>query len=470
MVRPRPSLLALALLVALLVPAPAPAADAAAARPNVVVIYVDDLRFDGAACLGSAFLATPAIDALAREGVVFERSYVTTSLCCPGRASVLTGKYASTTGVFDNQPREDFQARHATMADLLGRAGYDTAFVGKWHLPNPGAAPRPGFAHWVSFDGQGQYFDQPLNVDGEAVIGEGHSADVLARYAVEFIERERGERPFWLFLSLKNCHLPFLPPARHRGLLDDAPLALPESFADGAARLPREYAGDLVSRRNLGAHTHPELYLDQLRRYWELVLGVDEVVGAVRAALERQGLTRDTLVIFTSDNGYLVGEHGLTQKGVAFEPSIRVPLVVSWPGHLEGGGRSRRLALNVDLAPTVLAAAGVEVPADLEGTSLLAPPPADEGREEFLYLPPWFLADDTPSHLVLAGGRWKYLRFRAGAIEEVLYDLERDPDERHDLAADPAAAAELEGARTRLRAQMRRLHLPEAWWEPGPAH
>ncbi len=436
-------------------------------RPNVVLIYVDDLRFDGARSLGSDFLETPAIDALVRDGIVFERSYVTTSLCCPGRVSVLTGKYASRTGVSDNQPRHDFQESHETMADLLGAAGYETAFIGKWHLPNPGAAPRPGFDHWVSFEGQGQYFDQPLNVDGQTVASRGFNADVLTEYAVRFIEAERGEQPFLLFLSLKNCHLPFLPPARHRDRLAGVEFELPASFHDAPESLPTQYARDRLSRRNLGAHTHPELYLEQVRRYWELVYSVDDVLGAVRASLEHQGLTDDTLVLLTSDNGYLVGEHGLTQKGVGYEPSIRVPLLLTWPGHLEAGAKRRDLALNVDLMPTILEAAGLQLPADVQGRSLLTTR-QDEG-EEFLYLPPWFLSDSSPSHLVLAGGRWKYLRFRSGAIEEVLFDLENDPEERTNIAGDPGAARVLSEAREQLRARMRSLGLPQTWWEAGPA-
>lgn len=435
-------------------------------RPNVVLVYVDDLRADSFAAAGAEFLATPSLDRLAREGVMFERAYATTSLCCPGRVSVLTGKYAHVTGVYDNQPAADFQARHRTFADLLQEAGYATAFVGKWHLPNPGAAPRPGFDRWVSFEDQGEYFQQALNVDGERVRSRGHSADVLTRYGVDFVLEER-EAPFLLFLSLKNCHSPHLPPARHRGMLRDATIALPESFGDDPDTLPGRYREARLARRNRGAHPHPELYLEQVRRYWELVLGVDECVGALVAALEQIGELDETLFIFTSDNGYLLGEHGLIQKGFGYEPSIRVPLVMRWPGRLPACARSEAIALNVDLCPTILAACGIAIPKDAQGASLLdaSAGPPEGWRPEFLFLAPWFRDDGTPFELGLSGGRWKYIRFREGAIEEALFDLESDPDERKNLVADPDSAHQLAGARARLRARMRELAVPDAWFE-----
>jgi arylsulfatase A-like enzyme len=187
-------------------------------------------------------------------------------------------------------------------------------------------------------------------------------------------------------------------------------------------------------------------------------------------ALHRRGLRENTLFIFTSDNGYMLGEHGLMQKGFAYEPSIRLPLVMRWPGHIRAGSRSDALALNVDLCPTILQACGVALPDDVQGRSLL---PAAEGApegwpREFLHLAPWFRDDGTPLELALAGDRWKYVRFRVNGIEEALYDLERDPGERTNLAADPAFAGELEGARSRLQEQMRALGVPAAWFTaPG---
>jgi N-acetylglucosamine-6-sulfatase len=395
---------------------------------------------------------------------------VATSLCCPGRVSVLTGKHAHLTGVYDNQPTQDFQERHRTFADHLQQAGWRTAFIGKWHLPNPGAAPRPGFDRWVSFEDQGEYYDQKLNVDGQEVLSRGHNTDVLTGYAVAFVEEPR-EEPFLLFLSLKNCHSPHHPPARHRGRLAEAPIRLPESFHDDPDLLPGRYREARLARRNRGAHPHPELYLEEVRRYWELVLGVDECVGQLLAALERSGQLDRTLFVFTSDNGYLLGEHGLIQKGLGYELALRVPLLMRWPERLPAGTRSQALALNLDLFPTILTACGLPLPEDLQGQDLLpaalGPPPG--WRTEYLFLAPWFREDGTPQELGLSGGRWKYIRFRGRGIEEALFDLESDPDERHNRAGDPELAHQLAGARARLRARMRELAVPLEWFEAPAA-
>lgn len=435
-------------------------------RPNLVLVYVDDLRADGLSATGNPYLETPHLDRIAQEGVLFTRSYVTTSLCCPGRASVLTGKYAHKTGVTDNQPKRDFLASHRTVADSLADAGYETAFIGKWHMPNPNAAPRRGFDHWVSFEGQGQYFDQPLNVDGVQRSSKGFQTDVLAGYARRFIERERGERPFLLVLSLKNCHSPHLPPARHRGQLDGTPMALPESFDDDPRSLPASYREARLSRRNRGAHPHPELYEITVRRYWELVLSVDEAVGHLFAALEEQGIMDETCIAFTSDNGYLLGEHGLIQKGFAYEPSIRVPLCVRYPERIEAGTVIDSVTLNIDLAPTFLELAGLQVPPDVQGASLLSTlDGGTSGRSDFLYLAPWFRPDGTPRELALGGGRYKYVRLRDAGLEERLFDLREDPGERRDLSADPALAEVLKASRGRMRLLMDELEVPEEWFD-----
>ncbi|MDP6409204.1 MAG: sulfatase [Planctomycetota bacterium] len=435
-------------------------------RPNIVLVYVDDLRADGLSATGNPYIETPNIDRIAREGVLFTNSYVTTSLCCPGRTSVLTGKYAHKTGVTDNRPERDFLDSHRTVADLLGEAGYETAFIGKWHLPNPQAAPRRGFDHWVSFEGQGEYFDQPLNVDGAQRTSRGFVTDVLTGYARRFIEREREDRPFLLVLSLKNCHSPHLPPARHRGRLDGMDMALPESFDEDPDSLPASYRVARLNRRNRGAHPHPELYQITLRRYWELVLSVDEAVGGLFAALERRGVADETCMAFTSDNGYLLGEHGLIQKGFAYEPSIRVPLCVRYPARIAAGSVVDSVTLNVDLAPTFLELAGLAVGAGVQGRSLLATlDGSTSGRADFLYLAPWFLPDGTPRELALGGGRYKYVRLRDAGLEERLFDLEADPGERTDLSPDPAQAEVLAASRARMRVLMDELEMPAAWFE-----
>ena len=438
--------------------------------PNVVLIYVDDLRADGLSATGNPWIKTPHIDRLASEGMIFENAFVTTSLCCPGRVSVLTGKYAHATGVTDNQPERDFQLRHRTFVDLLDHKGFETAFIGKWHLPNPDANPQRSFDHWVSFEGQGEYFDPVLNVNGDLAQVEGSNADVLTDHAVRWLREREGDDPFFLFLSFKNCHTPWDPPLRHRGLLDDVEIPLPESFHDDPDELPLPWRSSRLSRRNRGAHPHPEYYQALVRRYFELILGVDEAVGRVLEVLEERAVLEDTLILFTSDNGYLLGEHGFIQKGHSYEPSLRVPLLLRYPRRIQAGTRSAAITLNVDIAPTVLALAGIDIPTDMHGVDL-APLWASDGtsppgwREEFLYIAPWFQDNGVPRELALHRGRWKYVRFLEGTISEALFDLREDPDERANLAGLEDAADELMVSRDAIVVEMARLGVPVSWFQ-----
>ncbi|MAE27624.1 MAG: N-acetylglucosamine-6-sulfatase [Planctomycetes bacterium] len=440
----------------------------------MVVIYVDDLRADGLSATGNPWIETPHLDRLAAEGLVCNNAFVTTSLCCPGRVSVLTGKYAHATGVTDNQPKHDFQHRHLTFVDHLQERGYETAFVGKWHLPNPQASPQRGFDHWVSFEGQGDYFDPLLNIDGELVQTVGSNADVLGEAALDWIGGRPGADPFFLFLSFKNCHTPWDPPLRHRGLLDDVDIPLPASFDDDPDELPTHWRASRLSRRNRGAHPHPEYYAAAVRRYHELILGVDEAVGQLLAVLEQRGVLDDTLILFTSDNGYLLGEHGFIQKGHSYEPSIRVPLILRYPPKIQAGIENDGAALNVDIAPTLLKLAGLAVPDDVQGVDLAplwqarrSKPPAG-WREWFLYIAPWFQDNGAPRELALHSARWKYVRFLENPISEALFNLWDDPDERVNLAGPQAteqATAVLVGARQALQAEMERLGVPAAWFD-----
>ena len=444
-------------------------------RPNMLVIYVDDLRADALSATGNPWIKTPHLDRLAAEGLVCTNSFVTTSLCCPGRVSVLTGKYAHATGVTDNQPKRDFQDRHRTFVDQLDEDGYETAFIGKWHLPNPEASPQRGFDHWVSFEGQGEYFDPLLNIDGARVQSTGHNADVLTDRALGWLEGHAGARdPFFLFLSYKNCHTPWDPPLRHRGLLDDVDIPLPASFNDDPDELPTAWRASRLSRRNRGAHPHPEYYAAVVRRYHELIMGVDESVGRVLELLESRGVLDETLVLFTSDNGYLLGEHGFIQKGHSYEPSMRVPLILRYPAVIPAGSLSSRAALNVDIAPTLLSLAGLDIPEDVQGVDLapLWQAQDDKGprnwREWFLYIAPWFQDNGAPRELALHSERWKYVRFLEDTPSEALFDLLHDPGERINLARgalSEGAADILARARTAMRAEMKRLGVPAAWFD-----
>lgn len=428
-------------------------------RPSFVLVYTDDQRYDCAGATGNTLIDTPELDRLARAGMVFDRAYCTTSRCCPARASVLTGKYANATGIWDNGSEVDLNATQTTFPERLQRLGYHTAFFGKWHLPNPGAAPRPGFDRWVGYEGPGHYVDQPLNVDGERVATKGFQTDVLTDYAVRFVEEQGAERPFFLMLALKNCHTPLQPPPRHRGRLADVDVPLPATIDQPLAELPAQYQRKRVSADDRHSIEDRATFRDEVRAYWELALGVDESVGRLREALERSGAADHTLFLFTTDNGQLLGEHGFQQKGLSYEPSIRVPLIVAGAGLVAQGTRRDELVLNVDLAPTLLELAGAPIPDDVQGESfapLLADAAPHPWRQRFLYQAPTFSLGQVEER-ALVERRWKYVRFDAPVFEEMLFDLENDSDERVNLAREPEAEAQLARLRVGLQEELARL-------------
>ncbi len=440
--------------------------DTSARPPNLVLILADDLRHDAFGAGGSPFLETPHLDALAERGVLFTNAVVPTALCCPSRASLLTGQYPHRTGIYNNFPEPGLLEQQRLFVEDLRDAGYATAYVGKWHLPNPGAAPVRGFDHWVSFEGQGEYWDQPLNVDGETVETRGFSAEVLAQYAVDWIERSH-DGPFFLMLSLKNCHKPYEAPERHRGLLADADLALPDSAEDPDESLPawvrrwRDRPGERMEQARDGT------ILEAVRGYYELVYSLDEAVGTVVHALEAQHLLADTAVAFTSDHGMLWGEHGLYQKRIAYEPSIRVPLILSWPARFPAGARDPGLVTTLDLPATFLHLGQAARSPALQGRSLLTLYQEEDvaWRTGTLHYDAFRPRFDRPEEYALRTERWKLLCNTGDDGGEALFDLDADPDERVDLSGDPASAEVLDELRGELVEAMRELEVPEDWIE-----
>lgn len=436
----------------------ADASDVTGGPPNLLVVYCDDLRFDGAASLGSAFLPTPHLDRLAGEGAVFPRSYATTSRCAPSRASFLTGTRASTHGVWVNRPTHDWRAGLPFLPDALRQQGYATAWIGKWHLPNPGARPVPGLDHFASYEGPGSHFDQEFVVDGEPRATQGFQAEALTELALEFVERQ--ESPWFLVVSHKAPHVPLTPAPDQRGALDGVEVPLPASASDPLEALPPRYR--LAREGESGRHGVGDLdsWRAEVQAYWELVLGVDAAVGRLLESLERDGELEDTVVLLTSDNGQLLGEHGLRQKGLAYEPAIRVPLVVWGPGRVVPGRREGTLALNLDLAPTLLGLAGARAPEAMEGLDL-GPALLDPGRvlrERFLYQAPALGGEAGLVERAVVERRWKYIAFETPqGRDEALFDLEQDPGERVDLSSEPTLEAERARLAAWLAAERARL-------------
>ena len=329
--------------------APAPArggqetGEGAGEPRNIVFIFTDDQRFDGLG-LRNDYFETPHLDRLAEGGVLFENAFVTTSLCSPSRASILSGLYAHTHQVLDNSTAMPRDLR--TFPVGLQDAGYETAFIGKWHMGGASDDPRPGFDHWVSFRGQGPYVDPTLNINGTRVEREGYTTDLLTDYAVEFLRGQDDDRPFLLYLSHKAVHAPFTPAERHRGAYSDRGYVRPPSMADTEAN----YRGkpDWVRAQRRSWHGVDGMYdgrtdFDRfVQEYAEALMAVDDSVGRVAATLDELGLLDSTLLVFMSDNGFQFGEHGLIDKRTMYEASIRVPLIVHCPRALRGRAAAAR--------------------------------------------------------------------------------------------------------------------------------
>lgn len=425
----------------------------AAPRPNIIFILSDDHRHDFLSCHPAApkFLETPHLDRMAREGAHVRNAFVSTSLCSPSRASILTGQYMHHHRVVDNQRPEPAGIRF--FPQDLQAGGYRTAFFGKWHMGHDSDEPRPGFDHWAGFQGQGDYFSPKLNINGERRTFDGYSTDVLTDLALEWMRQPR-EQPFFLYLSYKAPHFPFEPAPRHRGRYDKAPVPYPPTMAnteqnyDGQPRWVRErrYGIHGVDHMETGRFDNDPVpsFEDLYRRFAEAVHTIDENVGRVLRQVEEAGLRENTLVVYMGDNGFALGEHGFYDKRDAFEPSIRVPLLAWAPGRIAPGTQVPQMVQNIDIAPTLLEYAGVSRPADaprFDGRSFL---PLLQGRavpwrDHILYEYYWeWNFPATPTTFALRTERWKYIHTHGVWDRNGLYDLESDPLERHNLIHVPA--------------------------------
>lgn len=440
------------------------------ARPDILLILADDVRHDALGCTGSQAVATPHFDRLAGEGALFEQAFVTTSLSCPSRASLLTGKYAHTIGVSYNQLSREFLAQHQTIADHLWRAGYQTAFIGKWHFDEDSSNPRRGFDHWVSFRKKGKHLSPRLNVNGELQWRPGgFNSDLCTDEAIGWI-RERGQKPYFLMLSLKGCNTPYHSPKQQADLLKDLKLELPESMRDGEDTMPSQLWRARQDEQQSAPLLRHESLEEAWRGYHRLVLNLDENLGRLLAALEETGRLQHTLILFVSDGGYLWGEHGVYRKCLPWDPAIRVPLLARLPGEVEAGQRIQEMVLTTDILPTLLELAGVEPPEDVDGHSLRglwSGKAVESWRRDILYVAPYMDVRGGSLQLAVRDREYKYLRLRAGAIEEALFDLVADPGERHNLAGDPAQRERLEALRARMRALFGEYRISDKWWEPA---
>ena len=428
-------------------------------RPNILVVLTDDQRYDAMGFLGHPFLKTPHLDRLAREGAHLKNAFVTTSLCSPSRASILTGLYAHNHRVVDNYNPVPQGLRF--FPEYLQEAGYETAFIGKWHMGGMIDHPQPGFDHWISFKGQGVYFGDPkeakvkgryvpqvsregFNINGKRVPQEGYITDVLNDFSLEWLQERKKDKPWLLYLSHKAVHADFLPANRHAFCYQDAPFKRPESWfekPDDFSDVPKWVQNQRNSRHGVEFAYYTNLNIETYyKRYCETIRAIDESLGELIGLLEEKGELDNTLILYLGDNGFLFGEHGLIDKRCAYEASIRIPMVMRCPELFKGGQTISEVVANIDVAPTLLEAAGIEKFEQMDGESFLGLLKGEKAqwRDYLLYEYYWERNyPQTPTMHAVCGKKYKYVRYHGVWDVDELFDLENDPDEKRNLINDP---------------------------------
>jgi arylsulfatase A-like enzyme len=455
--------------------------------PNIIYIMSDDHANAAIGAYGSwlkPVVKTPNLDKLAKRGMLFRNSLVTNSICTPSRAAMLTGQYSHKNGVYtlaDALPKGTTHIGH-----LLRMLGYQTALIGKWHL----AIDPTGFDHWNILPGQGVYINPKLRPIGakpkelKEFTG-GYSEDVITDLSIDWLKRRDKDKPFYLMCHFKAPHRPWDPAPRFTNLYKDVKIPEPETLLDDYKGRAKQVAnikmriGEDFQKRDLQMDIPKDMPRDELRkwayqhymkRYLSCVAAVDENVGRLLAFLDAEGLTEDTIIIYTSDQGFFLGEHGWYDKRIMYEPCLTTPLIISWPGHTKAGTVNNDMILNLDHAPTFLDIAAGKVPKEMQGTSYKSilqgkTPP---GWRESMYYRYWMHLDDShnvPAHYGVRTKRYTLIHFYGKHLdmkgakkmdldpEWELYDNQKDPQQMRNVYADADYAMVLRD----LRAELDRL-------------
>lgn len=425
-------------------------------HPDIVFVLVDDLRWDALGFMDHPYIETPNLDSLREQGAMMANAFVTTSICCPSRATFLTGTFASQHGVIDNETSEYNPQVTPPLTKYLQEVGYETAMIGKWHMGHHDA-PREYFDFWLSFEGQGVYNDPLFNINGEKIPHKGYTTDLLTDYAIDFIQKQPKDEPYFCMLSHKAVHEPFRPAPRHRTAYGanttvPEPASWSEDFADKPMWHRRQRSRDVrwsYRTRTIEEENLPDAvpvedwkpnkkYVNQLR----CLAAVDEGIGRIVKALEKRGTLDNTLIVFTSDNGYFHLEHRRWDKRLAYEESLRIPMIVVYPGKIEAGSTVEELVMNADFAPTVLQYAGLPVPELMQGKSMK--PLFEEekpARRDSIFYEYWKeLVHAIPTMTAVRTDRYKLITYPEIDDIDELYDLKKDPHEMNNLVKDPAHA------------------------------
>lgn len=451
-------------------------------KPNIVFIMADDHAWQAVSAYGESrhLIQTPNIDRLAREGMRFDHCLVNNALCGPSRASILTGTYSHING-FHNNSDSRFDGSQITFPKLLQQAGYQTAVIGKWHLESDPT----GFDHWEILPGQGIYYNPPMIRDGKRVKHEGYVSDIITDLSLDWIKQRDASKPFMLLCWQKAPHREWEPALRDLDFDHDRVYALPESlFDDYSGRGKAEHDQNMTIRQTMRMNedcklTSPKDLSPEQRELWDAyyaprnkaflaknltgralvewkynrfmhdylgcIKGVDDNVGRLLQYLDDSGLATNTIVIYSSDQGFFLGEHGWFDKRWIFQESARTPLLIRWPGTIKAGSVNEDLVSHLDLAETFLQAAGLPIPDRMQGRSLLpifqGKTPADWRTAFYYHYYEFPAAHRVRPHYGVITERYTLAHFYAPDVDYwELFDRAKDPSEMTSVFGDPAYA------------------------------
>ncbi len=435
-------------------------------RPNIVFIMTDDHAAQAMSCYGSRINKTPNLDRIANEGMLFKNCFCTNSICAPSRAVILTGKYSHINGVIDNKVR--FNAGQQTFPKLLQKCGYETAMVGKWHLKSTPT----GFDYWCVLPGQGVYHNPGFIEMGAKTKIKGYVTDIITDKCIDWLKRRKNDRPFCLMYQHKAPHRNWQPDEKHAKMYEDVDIPVPETFDDdwstrsAAAREQEMTIEHHLTPGDLKVPPPPELegqalkkwkYERYIKDYLRCIASVDDNVGRFLDYLDKAGLADNTIVVYTSDQGFYLGEHGWFDKRFMYEESLRMPLIVRYPKQIKPGSVNDDIVLNLDFAPTFLDFAGKAKPTALQGESvrplLQGHTPADWRKSMYYHYyeyPGWHM---VKRHYGIRTQQYKLIHFYYDIDAWELYDLQKDPRELNNVYDNPAYTDIV----TELKAELRQL-------------
>ena len=467
-------------------------------RPNILFIFTDDHAYQAISAYGSNRNETPNLDRLANEGMRFTKCCVTNSICGPSRAAILTGKYSHLNGFHQNY--DQFDTSQQTFPKLLKQAGYQTAIIGKWHLENEENANSAGFDHSEVLIGQGPYYNPPMFRNGERVQHIGHTTEIINDLSIEWIKNRDKAKPFMLMSQHKAPHREWDAYPKYYERYKDTVFPYPETFdtdysgrgraaleqdmtiaetmnlRDVKANVPQQFLNSLTEEQRAGWHAmygnrraeyeavrhDPDAlkrwkYQCYMKDYMSCVASVDDAIGRMLQFLEEEGLAENTLVVYSSDQGFFLGEHGWFDKRFMYNESFKTPLIVRWPGHIEPGSVNHDIVSNLDFASTFLDVAGIAVPEDIQGRSLVplfrGETPADWRKAFYYHYYEYPAVHMVKKHEGAYDGRFKLIHFYDDVDEWEFYDLASDPNELSNVYAKPEYAVEV----ARMHAELQKL-------------